>query len=326
MDRNKPKLLSVVIPLYNEEGNIPELYDRLCQVLENCVEQFEIVMVDNGSVDGTLEILKKLTQSDQRVRYISLSRNFTAQGGILAGLNYAQGDVIISMDGDLQHPPETIPELIEKWQAGFDVVNTLKREQKSISLFRRGSNKLFYWFISLISEMDLNGGYSDFRLMSRQALTALLSLPEKRIFLRGLSRWIGFEQTGVYYDVAERHAGETKFSFRNLLSFALDGVLSFSIMPLRVFTVLGFIIAVLALGNAAFSVAITLYRSAQGITDVPGFPTLATGVFFLGGVQLIGIGLLGEYLGRVYDESKSRPIFIVKEQSPEISSNESGNQ
>jgi polyisoprenyl-phosphate glycosyltransferase len=315
MTRKTPKLLSVVAPMYNEEGNVFPLYERLRDVLEEIAPEFEILLVDNGSSDRTLEYLKELSQKDPRVRYLSLSRNYMAQGGILAGLHYARGDVVVSIDGDLQQPPEVIPEMLEEWRKGYDVVYTLKKEHGYLPVHRRITNRLYYALISYFSGLELQGGQSDFRLMDRNALDAMLALPEKGKFLRGLSQWIGFSQTGVYYEVADRTAGRTKFRILDLFRFALDGIFSFSILPLRLFTVLGSIIAALALANAFFNVAVASYRILMGIPDVPGFPTLVTGVFLLSGIQLIGIGLLGEYLGRVYDEVKNRPSFIVKETS-----------
>lgn len=315
-DKN-PKLLSVVAPMYNEEENVVPLYERVRDALEGVVPAFELILVDNGSWDRTLEQLKTLNEKDKRVRYVSLSRNYQAQGGILAGLHHSRGDVVVSIDGDLQQPPELIPEMLEKWREGFEIVFTLKNVHKSLALRRRIINRVYYAIISYSSGLELRGGQSDFRLMDRKALDAMLALPERGKFLRGLSQWVGFKQTGVYYDVAERTAGETKFRLVDLIRFALDGVFSFSILPLRVFTVLGFIIAALALINALLTVILAWYRMFLGISDVPGFPTLATGVFLLSGIQLIGIGLLGEYLGRVYDEVKNRPSFIVSETSPD---------
>ena len=311
------KLLSVVAPMYNEEDNVFPLYERVRATLEKSVPAFELILVDNGSWDKTLDHLKSLSDKDNRVRYVSLSRNYLAQGGILAGLHFSRGDVVVSIDGDLQQPPELIPDMLAKWREGYDVVFTLKKEHQYLSAHRRIINRVFYAVISYFSGLDLRGGQSDFRLMDRKALDALLALPEKGKFLRGLSQWIGFSQTGVYYNVSKRTAGHTKFSVLDLFRFALDGVFSFSILPLRLFTVLGFVIAALALANVLVTILLVVYRIIMGIPDVPGFPALATGVFLLGGVQLMGIGMLGEYLGRVYDEVKNRPSFIVKETSPD---------
>lgn len=313
-----PRCLSVVAPLYNEESNVEELYRRLRTVMLAMGQEYELVLVDNGSTDRTLEYLKKLRQQDPAVRYISLSRNYNHQGGLVAGLEHARGDVIISMDGDLQHPPEVIPEMVAQWQLGYQVVFTLKHVDQTQGKFRQWTNRLFYRLMSHISGLNITGGQSDFRLMDRQALNALLALPEYGKFLRGLSQWIGFKQAGIRYQVAERFAGRSKFRFKELFRFALNGIFSFSVLPLRMFTMVGSIIAFLALLQAVKSVVLTWIAILMDGTQVAGYPTLATGIFFLGGVQLIGIGLLGEYLGRIYDEVKRRPIYIVAERSDEL--------
>ncbi|MBF0424084.1 MAG: glycosyltransferase family 2 protein [Magnetococcales bacterium] len=324
MNDTPSPLLSVVIPLYNEEDNVAELYRRLHAVLTRMGQAYELVLVDNGSIDHTLPMLKDLHRQDPCVRYLSLSRNYGHQGGLVAGLHHASGDIVISMDGDLQHPPELIPELVAKWRQGFDVVFTLKREDPSQSPIRHRINRLFYGLVSRLSGLDLTGGQSDFRLMNRRALDALNSLPEYGKFLRGLSHWIGFRQTGVVFDVDARFAGQSKFRFRELYRFALNGLFSFSVFPLRVFTIIGSIIAVLSLLQVIYALVRTFYFMIIGTPVVAGYPTLVTGIFLLGGIQLIGIGLLGEYLGRVLDEVKQRPLYIVRERSAGLTNRETG--
>ncbi|MBF0139227.1 MAG: glycosyltransferase family 2 protein [Magnetococcales bacterium] len=308
-------LLSVVVPLYNEEDNVGELYQRLRHVMQEMQQNYELVLVDNGSVDQTLSLIKALRRDDPHVHYVSLSRNYGHQGGLMAGLHRASGDVVISMDGDLQHPPELIPQLMQKWREGYEVVFTLKREDPSQSHRRRWINQTFYRFISYLSGLNLTGGQSDFRLMDRRALDAMNSLPEYGKFLRGLSHWIGFRQIGVVFDVDERFAGHSKFQFSELLRFGLSGIFSFSVVPLRVFSILGLVMAFLSLLHVVYSLSRAIYLDLIGSPVVAGYPTLVTGIFFLGGLQLIGIGLLGEYVGRVLDEVKQRPLYIVRESS-----------
>lgn len=312
-----PQLLSVVAPLYNEEENIHSLYQRLCAVLTTDVcQNYELVLVDNGSSDRTLTHLKELNRLDPNVRYLSLSRNYGHQGGLIAGLEHAKGEVVVSMDGDLQHPPELIPQMVIQWQQGFDVVFTLKKENKSSSFWRKQSNRFFYATMSRLSGLKLVGGQSDFRLMGRTALDALLSLPERDKFLRGLSQWIGFKQTGIPFDVEERFKGRSKFQLKDLFRFAINGIFSFSVLPLRLFTFIGIIVAGFSLLHVAYALLRTWYKMSMGLPYVEGFPTLASGVFFLGGIQLIGIGLLGEYLGRIHNEVKRRPVYILREIAP----------
>jgi dolichol-phosphate mannosyltransferase len=278
---------------------------------------FELIVVENGSTDQSLEVLKKLHLEDTRIHYLSLSRNFGHQGGLIAGLEYSKGDVVISMDADLQHPPELIPQMMQLWGEGYEVVYTTKKEDKAQPLSRGLINRLFYGFLSRVSGLRLSGGQSDFRLMDRIAVDALCSMPERNKFLRGLSKWIGFNQIGIDYDVPSRFAGESKFRIGHLFRFALDGILSFSIIPLRLFTFIGMVASTLAFLYGVYIVVVGFYALSTGYQGEipPGWATVGAAVFFLGGVQLVGIGLLGEYLGRVYDEVKERPVYIVREHS-----------
>ena len=313
----KQALVSIVAPAYNEEENLVLLYDRVLAVMTELGQNFEIVIVENGSTDHSIEILKKLHAKDSRLQFVSLSRNFGHQGGLLAGLTYSTGDVVISMDADLQHPPELFPKMLKLWENGYDIVYTIKRENHGQSRLRRVINFVFYSLLSKLSGLELTGGQSDFRLMDRKAVNALLQMPERNKFLRGLTRWIGFKQTGMEFDLPTRFAGKSKFRFGHLFRFALDGILSFSIIPLRVFTVAGFAISISALLYQTFIILDGLYAYYQGHYDriPPGWVETAAAIFFFGGVQLLGIGLLGEYLGRVYDEVKCRPSFLVRESS-----------
>ncbi len=312
-----PGLVSIVAPAYNEEENLPHLCERVRSVMEGMGRDFELIIVENGSADRSLEILKDLRRKDGRIHYVSLSRNFGHQGALIAGLEHARGDVVISMDADLQHPPEVIPEMLKLWEAGYELVYTIKRENATQPFIRRLVNRQFYAFMSRASGLELTGGQSDFRLMDRKAVDALIRMPERNKFLRGLSRWIGFRQVGIEYDVPPRFAGESKFRLGHLLRFALDGILSFSVIPLRLFTLFGFLVSVAAFCYGLFIVGSGAYAFITGYHGriPPGWATVGAAVFFLGGVQLMGIGLLGEYLGRVYDETKGRPAYLVREDS-----------
>lgn len=314
MNNNLPKV-SVVFPVYNEEGNLEVLYERVQEAFSNANVAYEMVFVDDCSSDGSLEIIKRLSLRDPGVRYVSLSRNFGHQGALFAGMSYASGDAVITMDSDLQHPPSLIPEMVALWLREFEVVYTTKRNQ-SISGLTGLQVKLFYWTMSKASGLKLAFGQSDFRLMDRKVVDVLLSIPEHRKFLRGMVDWTGFRQMGLAYDVPERYSGETKFSYRARWPMAVDGILSFSTLPLRWMLVAGLIIASLSLlyvGAMVVLGVLSLFHA--GIDLTPGWATLAVAVTFFGGVQLIAVGVPGEYIGRIYEETKGRPVFIVREES-----------
>ncbi|MBF0284639.1 MAG: glycosyltransferase [Magnetococcales bacterium] len=308
-----PPVISVVAPAYNEEEVIALFCQEVGRALEPLGFSYEIVIVENGSRDRTLDCLRALRAEDGRIHYVSLSRNFGHQGGLVAGLEQCRGEVVITMDADLQHPPRLLPEMIRLWRQGFEVVNTFRREDSHISRRRRWLNKVYYRTLSALSGLELSGGQTDFRLMSRLALNALLQMPERGKYLRGLAAWIGFRQTGLSYDVPPRPAGHTKFNFMDLLRFGLDGIFSFSVLPLRIFSILGLIISAVSLGHVVWSFGLWIYRELSGHPLPPGWFSLASGIFFIGGVQLLGIGLLGEYVGRIYNEVRRRPVYLVRE-------------
>lgn len=309
-----PKL-SVIFPVYNEEENLRPLYQRVQAALASVDINYELIFVDNGSCDRSLEIIKTLAKQDYRVCFVSLSRNFGYQGGLFAGMSYARGEAIITMDADLQHPPELLPELISLWRKGFEVVFTTKRNYH-LSGWRYRQVKIFYWVISKISGVKLSFGQSDFRLLDREVVDTLLSIQEYRKFLRGLVDWVGFRQVAVEYEVAERFSGESKFSYSSLISFALDGILSFSSLPLRWILLAGIILASLSFLYTLFALVVGVFVF-FGLWDVapPGWATLAVMITFLGGTQLIAVGVLGEYIARIYEQIKGRPVFIVRETS-----------
>lgn len=307
--------VSVVFPVYNEEGNLHELYKAVQNALAKIDCSHELVFVDNGSQDSSLTILKTLAEQDDCIRYVSLSRNFGYQGGIFAGLSYAKGQAVITMDADLQHPPELLPEMIRLWQQGFEVVFTKKRNYH-LTGWRYYQVRIFYWFISKISGLSLSFGQSDFRLMDRKVVDTILGIQEYRKFLRGIVDWVGFRQAGLEYDVVERFAGESKFSFRSLLSLALDGILAFSSLPLRWILFVGVTLATLSFFYTMFALVLgTLNFFGFWSVAPPGWATLAVAITFLGGTQLIAVGVLGEYIGRIYEQIKGRPVFIVRETS-----------
>jgi len=307
-------MISVVSPVYNEAANLEELCGRLTAVFEKFEEDFEIILVENGSQDNSLSIIKKMRQQDSRIKFVSLSRNFGHQGGILAGLAHASGEAIISMDGDLQHPPELIPEMISLWRQGYHIVFTSKIEPKEKD-WRFFLTKLFYKLISRVSEIKLTYGQSDYRLLDKKVVEVILLIPEKNKFLRGLVDWVGFSRAGVKYEVAERKKGNSKFLFRHYLNFAFDGIFSFSILPLRIFLWSGLSVAFFCCLYAIifFILGVISFFPKVNIFLPPGWATITVSITFLGGIQLIGIGFLGEYIGRIYSQTKQRPDFILKE-------------
>ncbi len=312
-------MLSVVTPAFNEAEGLPKLIEELTAVLEPLAEEYEIVVVDDGSSDDTLHVLSELNRADPRVRWIGLSRNFGHQAALVAGLEAARGDVVISMDADLQHPPALLPEMVRHWREGTDVVYTVKRSTSgAFSLGRRLLMWAGYAVLRVVSGMNLQFGQSDFRLLDRAVVDALIAIPEREKFLRGLVDWIGFRQMGIEYEPQARFAGEEKYTFGQLLRLVTTGVFAFSIVPLRVFSAAGFTIAALAFAYGVFAMAAGAYALATGDVGVspPGWASIAAAISFLGGLQLIGIGLLGEYVGRVYDQTKGRPTYVVREASP----------
>ena len=317
--RARPRLVSVVTPAFNEADGLPQLVKELEAVLPPLADDYEILVVDDGSRDRTLEVLGELNAGNPRVRYLSLSRNFGHQAAILAGLENARGDVVFSMDADLQHPPELLPEMMELWLDGNDVVYTVKRPSSlHVSWGRRILMKMGYSVLRRVSGMKLQFGQSDFRLLDRAVVDAIVDIPEREKFLRGLIDWIGFRQVGVEYEVRPRFAGMEKYTFRQLLRLVTTGVFSFSILPLRIFTVVGVSIACLAFMYGVVAVVAGAYALVTGDLAVspPGWASIAAAITFMGGVQLVGIGLLGEYLGRVYDQTKGRPAFVIRDTSP----------
>ncbi len=304
-------MISIVVPCYNEGENINTLYQRLRDVLDRLNNRYraEIIFVDDGSKDDTMNKLINIYEKDLSVKIISLSRNFGKEVALSAGLDFAQGDACIPLDADLQHPPELIPRLLEKWEEGYEIVNAKRVSRPGEPFLRRLSAKLFYRTIAKLSDVPIPENVGDFRLISARPLAAIRSIRERRRFMKGLVPWVGFKTTEIEFENEPRQRGKSKWSFLRLLNFALEGVTSFSIRPLQIATVMGLVISCLAFVYAVYIVLKTLIYG----DPVKGFPTIIVTVLFLGGIQLLSLGIIGEYIGRVYEETKQRPIYIVKE-------------
>jgi glycosyltransferase involved in cell wall biosynthesis len=305
MDRTL-RQLSVVAPVYDEQATVEAFYQRVRGALEGV--PFELVLVNDGSTDGTAEIIDRIADRDPMVRVVHLSRNFGHQTALTAGLDHAAGDVVVMLDADLQDPPEVILELLERWRHGADVVYAVRRERVGETRFKLTTARWFYRLMSKLSSIELAENAGDFRLMDRRALDALLAMRERSRYLRGMTVWVGFTQAAIHYERDARHAGETKYTLRKMLRFSLDAIASFSHIPLQAATVLGFVFSFVAF--LAIPVVIGLKIADQYL---PGFTTITVVVLLLGGIQLIAIGLIGEYVGRIYDEVKQRPLYLVRE-------------
>jgi dolichol-phosphate mannosyltransferase len=309
MHSRHPPLVSVVVPVFNEAQVIQEFHQRISEVAQQEEHgRYRIIYVDDGSTDDSHQLLCKIAQFDERVRVIKLSRNFGHQPALTAGLDYAEGDAVVFIDADLQDPPEVIPRLVEKWQEGFDVVYARRLRRHGESKMKLLTAKAFYQLIGAMSQVQIPEDVGDFRLISKKVADQLRSMRERDRYLRGLSSWVGFRQTAVHYDRDQRFAGSTKFSYRKMLKFAVDGITSFSNAPLKLATWFGF-------GTAFLSFLYLLSVFVQkfmGYT-VDGWATIMVAILFVGGIQLICLGIFGAYLGRVFNEVKARPIYIVDE-------------
>jgi len=303
-------LLSIVVPCYNEDAVLWELHRRLVAVLEQIDDtSLEIIYTDDGSHDQTPDILRQLQASDSRVRVVSLSRNFGHQIAVTAGLEHASGDAVVIIDADLQDPPEVVPEMIERWRDDYQVVYGLRARRAGETTFKRWTAKAFYRLINRLSEIEIPLDVGDFRLLDRKVVDVLLAMPERDRFLRGMVSWIGFKQVAVIYDRAPRRVGQSKYPLMKMLRFAVDSVISFSFVPLRLAIWVGFGAIVASFAGIGYALVIRLYT-----TDwVRGWTSIFTAVLFLGGVQLITLGIVGEYVGRIYAEVKLRPLYVVRE-------------
>jgi polyisoprenyl-phosphate glycosyltransferase len=300
---------TIIAPIYNELENIPELYPRMREVMDRTGEPWELILVDDGSTDGSTALIRKLAENDARVRPVIFARNFGHQIAVTAGVDFARGDAVIIIDADLQDPPEVILQLIDKWREGYEVVYAVREERQGESWFKKTTASLFYRMIYRITDVDIPMDAGDFRLMDRKVVEVLKHMREKHRFLRGMSAWVGFKQMGVSYKRQPRFAGETKYPLKKMIKLALNAVTSFSYFPLQLATYMGFIAA--GLSVLAIPVIIVL-RLTTG-TALFGQATTLIIVLFLGGLQLISLGVIGEYIGRIYDEAKGRPLYIVAE-------------
>lgn len=299
--------VSVVVPCFNEEPNLRELLAQLTAALV-AYNDVELLLVDDGSSDGTYDLICTLAESDPRIVPLGLSRNFGHQFALKAGLDHATGDCVISLDADLQHPPELIPELVSKWLEGNDVVYTVRNEDPLLPWHKRITSRMFYRVMSAVSSIELSPGAADFRLLDREVVDVLRQCGENHLFIRGLVSWAGFRQVAVAYDPNPRFAGRSQYSLRKMVSFALNGITAFSIRPLQLSIFLGLFIAMLA-GLYGFYV---VYIFAFTDLAIPGWASVAASVLFIGGIQLIMLGIIGEYLGKTFIENKKRPTYIVR--------------
>jgi glycosyltransferase involved in cell wall biosynthesis len=302
-------IFSIIAPIFNEIQSIPELYRRVYEVMDSISEPWELILVDDGSTDGSTGVIRELAEHDNRLRPVIFARNFGHQLAVTAGLDYSRGQAVVIIDADLQDPPEVILELIAKWREGYEVVYAVRTDREGESWFKLVTASVFYRLIYRITDVDIPMDTGDFRLLDRKAVNVLNSMRERHRFLRGMSVWIGFKQVGVSYGRAARTAGETKYPFKKMFKFALDAVTSFSYFPLQVATYFGFFLA----GISLLAIPIVIATRLAGSQAFFGQATTLIAVLFLGGVQLISLGILGEYIGRLYDEAKGRPLYIVRE-------------
>lgn len=307
MTQSESVTLSIIVPIYNEEQVIPELYRRITGVMEKIGVTWEMVCINDGSRDRSVQMLLELRQQDPRIKLIDFSRNFGHQIAITAGLDYAEGDAVVIIDADLQDPPEVIGEMLARWREGYEVVYAVRADRKGESFFKLWTANAFYRLLRAITDVNIPLDAGDFRLMDRQVVRTMRSLRENHRFMRGLSSWVGYKQIGVEYQRAERYAGETKYPLRKMLKLTMDAITSFSYVPLRMATWFGFSLAAISLVGILITVGLRL----SGNNAFYGQATTLVAVLLLGGIQLIFLGILGEYLGRIYDEVKQRPLYIV---------------
>jgi glycosyltransferase involved in cell wall biosynthesis len=298
----------VVIPCYNEQDNIEPVTNRLESILQKYAD-YELIFIDDGSTDKTLSIIKLVKQKNPRIKYLALSRNFGQQNALKAGIDHATGDCLISLDADLQHPPELIDTLIQKWQEGYDIVYTIRKDSEIIPLWKRIADWIFYKFINIISTIDIPIGTADFRLLDKKVVAVLKDINEPFIFLRGIIAWMGFNQFAVEYIPQKRFSGATKYTFRKMVWLAITGITSFSIRPLHLATFLGLFLAFICVLYALYAIYMVLFSH----QTVLGWASVIVSVLFIGSIQLIILGIIGEYLGKLFIASKKRPNYIIKE-------------
>jgi dolichol-phosphate mannosyltransferase len=307
-------IISIIAPNYNEAGSVQEFYRRIKETMESIGEPWELVWVDDGSTDDSTEAIRELARQDVRVRPVIFARNFGHQIAVTAGTDYARGQAVIIMDSDLQDPPEVIPQMIDKWKEGYEVVYAQRTEREGESWFKLFTASLFYRLIYRITDVDIPLDTGDFRLLDRKVVNVINQMRERHRFLRGMSVWVGFRQTGVQYKRAARFSGETKYPLKKMVKFASDAITGFSYFPLQMATYLGFFSA----GISILAIPVVIVLRLAGSRAFFGQATTLIAVLFLGGVQLISLGILGEYIGRIYDEAKGRPLYIVREEPEQV--------
>lgn len=305
------KKISIVVPVYNEQDNLYVFYQEVCKVMESLPYMVELIFVDDGSRDATPMMLDRLMRQDSRVRVLSLARNFGHQVALTCGLDHAEGDAVITMDGDLQHPPDMLPGLLDKWEEGFEVVQTIRVDTEGVSWFKKITSALFYKLINAMSEIPITEGGSDFRLLDKKVVESFRGFKEQARFIRGIISGIGYRQVYVEFVAPRRHAGTSKFSVRKMLHFAVDGITAYSKLPLRLAFYAGMLFGLLSFGLTLN----VLYTKLFTNQAVPGWATITASILFLGGLQLIVLGIIGEYVGRIFEEVKQRPLYWLRSES-----------
>jgi polyisoprenyl-phosphate glycosyltransferase len=301
-------MVSIVVPVFNEEENVPELHRRVSAAMKYMNLSFELIFVDDGSTDRSLDIMLEISEKDKNVKIIQLSRNFGHQVAIIAGIDHAYGEAVIMMDSDLQHPPELIEKLIEKWQEGYDVVYTCRDQTPDVSRFKKLTSYCFYMLVNYLAEVNISPGTADFRLLDRNVIESLRTFGERSIFLRGIINWVGYRQAAIRYRAAARYSGESKYSFLRMVRFALHGITSFSSIPLYISAFLGMIISFCSFLYAGMVIYMRLFTDRV----VEGWTSVMVALLFLGGIHLITLGIQGIYLGQVYKEVKGRPRYLIR--------------
>lgn len=302
--------LSIVVPAYNEEENLAALHARVSRVAASCADEHEIIYIDDGSRDRTLDVIRSLASTDPRARYVSFSRNFGHEVASTAGLDRAEGDTVVLIDADLQDPPELIPQMLQAWREGAHVVYAQRRRRAGESAFKRATSFMFYRILSRLTDVEIPPDTGDFRLMDRRVVLAFRQCRENPRFVRGLVSWVGFKQVALPYDRDERHAGETKYSFKKLVRLSVDAITAFSLKPLKLMMWLGMIVVLLSIGVAAL---VLIDRFNGNLT--PEYALQTCGIFFLGGVQLVMLGIMAHYVGQIFQRGQGRPMYIVAEES-----------